>query len=138
MTARTRPSFWTWLSVFALLAQLVMPTAHASAWARQGGDPLLFAFCGTTAPALMRQLRENAPPELLAELAADGADLQAALGCDLCAAVHGAPALGGGEPTSGIAPWPVAQWQAPVSAAAPPRAARHAFDARGPPLDSLS
>lgn len=138
MTARTRPSFWTWLSVFALLAQLVMPTAHASAWARQGGDPLLFAFCGTTAPALMKQLRENAPPELLAELAADGADLQAALGCDLCAAVHGAPALGGDIPALDQAAWPVTRWAIPASVAAPTLEARYAFEARGPPFDSLS
>jgi len=135
---RFHSPLWSWISVFALIAQLWMPTAHALTWAKQAGDPLLFAYCGTGAPSLARQLRDTAPPELLAKLRADQADTAAAMACDLCAAVHGAPALS--DSHAGIALALVRPDTVPVArvAEAPTANAPRPFDARGPPVTALN
>jgi hypothetical protein len=77
------------ISIFALVGQLFFSIAHAQAWARQGGDPLLYAYCGTS-PALIARLRAVAPPELLKQLAQDRGQIEK-LSCELCVSVHGSP-----------------------------------------------
>lgn len=78
------------LSVFALLAQLLLPIAHAQAWAQRGGNPLLYAYCGQVSPqvaaALQAQLAQSA---IDAGAAIDHAQL-ADLGCSACASLHAA------------------------------------------------
>lgn len=84
--SRTRQRV-VWLSIFALLAQMLLPIAHAQAWAQQSGNPLLYAFCGQVSPVLLKQLRSFAPPELLQRLQADQAKIDK-LACAMCGAVH--------------------------------------------------
>lgn len=110
-----------------------MPTAHAARWAVQGGDPLLFAYCGTGAPSLARQLQASAPPELLKKLREDSAQTVASLACDLCAAVHGAPALADSHAGLAVAVNGLAAPVLPAQPAYPQRHTPRPFDARGPP-----
>jgi len=79
------------LGVFALICQLLLPQAHAAAWAQRHRDPLLYAFCGSS-------------PETIARLRASAADLpwvqpqnskpDAKLDCKFCSGLVG-PHLAG-------------------------------------------
>lgn len=80
------------LCCLALVGQLLLPTLHAQTWARQNGDPLLFAICGQVNPALLAEMRRVTPPEVARKLQQDHAT-QAAADCTLCLSVHGVPPL---------------------------------------------
>lgn len=90
-----RPSSVTtvWIGILAMLAQMLLPTVHAAAYAQRQGDPLAYAICGLASPALRAQMREHLPAEIVDSLdrrhaAADLPD------CQLCGAVHGAGIAG--------------------------------------------
>ncbi len=73
------------ISVIALIGQLLLPAAHAQAWAQQNGNPLLYAFCGKVSPQLAEQFLATAPPELLRAFQLKQAPQQAQFtACDLC------------------------------------------------------
>ena len=86
---------YSWLALLAILAQLLLPTAHAAAMGHAGtGDPLHLAFCGQASAQALQTLRETAPPELLraltkASTSADSTERThqsaVASACSLCA-----------------------------------------------------
>lgn len=91
MRSRTRPTVW--IGILAMLAQLLLPSVHAAGYAARQGDPLAYAICGLGSPALLAQMREHLPAEVVDSLdrrhaAPDLPD------CQLCGAVHGASAAG--------------------------------------------
>ncbi|MEQ1438862.1 DUF2946 family protein [Fontimonas sp. SYSU GA230001] len=108
------------LGGLAILGQLLLPTLHAQAWARQRGDPLLYAICGNINPALLREMRRVTPHEVLRKLQQDRAP-QSAADCTLCLTVHGGAPLASvavavaAAGTDAAAPIPIA----PVPASAP-------------------
>lgn len=129
MLARTRPTVW--IGILAMLAQLVLPTVHAAAYAQRHANPLAYAICGIGSPALLAQMRERLPTEVLdrlerQNLVPDSPD------CGLCGAVHGTAAAGaaaaGALSLSGSPGTPARPLQGAVAAtiALPP-------PARGPP-----
>ena len=89
-------------------------------------------------PTLDQMPLDQVTPELLAKLRADQADTAAAMACDLCAAVHGAPALS--DSHAGIALALVRPDTVPVArgAEAPTASAPRPFDARAPPVTALN
>lgn len=77
------------ISAIALVGQMLLPIAHAQSMAQQGGNPLLYAFCGKVSPALAEQFLAVAPPELLQALDASQHQQQKPVSsCELCALVH--------------------------------------------------
>jgi hypothetical protein len=137
MIRSSRPQrFGTWLALVALLLNSVMPTAHASAMARAGADPLLVAFCGQLSPALLAQI-EQSSPETYAALKA-GALRSGMPGCALCASLHAA------GPLAVSTPPPLMIWTSaaimvpqPMFAGLPLRRGAIPPPARAPP-DSVS
>lgn len=96
------------LSLMALLAQLLLPTVHAQAWAQRGGDARLYAYCGQVSGAVAQALHE----QISASLAARGGDVAsvdpaATLSqCTACASLHAAllvPTPGTGLPLLALA-----------------------------------
>ncbi|HEY1076737.1 MAG TPA: hypothetical protein VGE51_08605 [Fontimonas sp.] len=84
-----------WLSIVTLLAQLVLPAAHAQSWAKRAGDPLAYALCGSgVSPALMAQWLQNAPEELRKDLQEKQLVTQLA-DCGQCLQLHAPQAPGG-------------------------------------------
>lgn len=80
------------LCCLALVGQLLLPTLHAQTWARQNGDPLLFAICGQVNPALLGEMRRVTPPEVARKLQQDH-PADATADCTLCLSVHGSSPL---------------------------------------------
>lgn len=92
------------IGVIALVGNLWLPVAHASAMARSSHNPLAYAFCGTASAAGLRLLQATAPAELIAKLQERGAAksaLQAVAGCQLCLAAVQPPMV---APAAGLAP----------------------------------
>lgn len=99
-----------WIGVFALIAQLFLPTLHAQGMAQRHDAPLLALFCGDLSPGAVEALRDSLPPELLeglpdAEASVSDIDLR------FCASVHGHAAAGasavaslGFEPQTALQP----------------------------------
>ncbi|MDP9141640.1 MAG: DUF2946 family protein [Pseudomonadota bacterium] len=133
MRSLRRNPFAVWLGILAVLAQLVLPAAHAQSWAKRNGDPLLYAFCGQVSPALIQQLRAVSAPELLQDIER-AHRASNSLSCDLCTAVHGghlasAPAA---QPPVLLVEHPPQRINA--EPAFVPAQIAFAFQARGPPL----
>lgn len=124
-----------WLSALALLAQLVLPMAHASVWAQRNGDPLLYGFCGALSPNLLRRLRESAPPELLKQLGGDDAKL-GKLACDFCGMAHAAHLAGAGRLPGLDSPPPPSDWRWRPRAQVAGWRVTDQTRARGPPQHS--
>lgn len=89
MIRRRARLLFVWLGIFAVLGQLVLPSAHAQNWAQRSGNPLLVAFCGQVSPAFAQQYLEVAPPELLAQIRQQQQAGDVPLDCELCTAMHG-------------------------------------------------
>ena len=137
---------FSWLALLAILAQLLLPAAHAAAMGRASGDPLHLAFCGQASAHALQTLRETAPPELLRALAkasdsAEAADQTnqraVASACSLCAGLSSLQfaALGGQAPVFAFAanaPVFSASLDVPAPFAAPQRQPSQ----RGPPSHS--
>ena len=87
MSHRPRP-LSSWISVFALLLQLALPTAHAQAWAQRAGTPMLYAMCGQM-PAAQRAADDPVPAEWQ-----QSQKKLAALSCELCGAMQAAAVAG--------------------------------------------
>ena len=49
-----------WISVLALVAQMLLPVAHAEAMFSRSGDPLAYAICGNGSPEFRRALYDAA------------------------------------------------------------------------------
>lgn len=88
---RTRPIAHL-LSLLAILAQLWLPLAHASAQAQHLRAPLAGVLCGVHAQNSSWQLRAQLPEELLRALDAPAANAHQLAQCSCCATFH-APAL---------------------------------------------
>jgi len=83
--------FGTALALWALLLNLMLPTAHAQSMARAGADPLLVAFCGQLSPALLKQIELRSPDS---DASLKSAMLRSGMtDCGLCAALHSAGPL---------------------------------------------
>lgn len=79
------------LSLLALLAQLLLPTVHAQAWAQRGGDARLYAFCGQVSGAVAQALHAQISESLAAQRGDDAAgDPASVLPCAACASLHAA------------------------------------------------
>lgn len=94
------------LSVFALIGQLLLPVVHAQARVQHGGDALLYAYCGEVAPqvaaALRQQLAGSAAAADFDRQQPVSSDLRLAdLTCSSCASVHAAQLAS--APPAGIA-----------------------------------
>lgn len=85
------------LSLLALMGQWLLPMAHAQAWAKRNGDPLLYAFCGDLSPALLEKIQASTLPELLKQRQSDHEKL-AKLSCNLCVGMHAGQLAGGQLP----------------------------------------
>lgn len=127
---RQRLAF-VFLSVFALLGQLLLPNAHAQSWAQRGGDPLLYAFCGQVSPTLAAQLRKVAPPELIEKLQSDQQLSQSS--CSLCPSLHAGHLAGGTSPVLAVLADAVAAQMAAILPAAPQALRVVLPQLRGPP-----
>jgi len=80
------------LGILAMLAQLLLPIAHAAGMAQRSGNPLSLVFCGDGtghAAALFAQL----PQEIRTALE-QKSERQLPPACTLCAAMHGAHLAG--------------------------------------------
>lgn len=126
------------VSVLALIAQLLLPTAHAQAWAQQNGNPLLYAFCGKVSPQMAEQFLAAAPAELLEAFKAQQAQppLAKIASCELCVSMHAGQLAGPSAAptvlfdTGAQTRISLRQWQAPsVQGVQLPQT-------RGPPVNS--
>lgn len=137
MGTRTR-RLWTLISLLALIGQMVLPVAHAQTWAKQNGDPLLYAFCGQASSSLaIQQFRRSAPPELLAKLRNDHAQKAVQQTCNLCASVHGQHLAGAPDFAFSLAPTSAASTAAFVLPAAVHARRVAVPPLRGPPAALL-
>nr|WP_277346219.1 DUF2946 family protein [Solimonas marina] len=79
----------TYLGVFALIGQLLLPSIHAQSLAQRMGNPLYAAFCGEVAPqrlaALQRQLHTSLQQS---DERAATQQPQMKAGCPLCGTIH--------------------------------------------------
>lgn len=92
MNALRRSVLFRLLGILALLGQLLLPTLHSKGMAGGNGGSLNAAFCGYS-PALLKQLRQVAPPELLSSIE-KGRSASGKTTCTFCATVHGATLAG--------------------------------------------
>ena len=120
-----------WLGIIAMLCQLLLPSAHALAYAQRAGDPLAFAWCGTGAVALAASVRDGQP----ADAQDDAARLIAELPqCSACTVAHAAAAPFADAAIEGVRPSlaPPAATMAGGTLPAAPRALRP--PPRAPPI----
>ncbi|TJY63120.1 hypothetical protein E4T66_05255 [Sinimarinibacterium sp. CAU 1509] len=92
LNRRTHRRHIALLGIFAMLAQLLLPIAHAASMAQRSGNPLSLVFCGNGtghSAALFAQL----PPEVRSALE-QKSERQMPPACTLCAAMHGAHLAG--------------------------------------------
>jgi hypothetical protein len=92
LNRRTHRRHLALLGIFAMLAQLLLPIAHAAGMAQRSGNPLSLVFCGDGtghAAALYTQL-----PEEVRGALEQKSERQLPPACALCAAVHGAHLAG--------------------------------------------
>lgn len=94
------------LAILALLAQLILPLLHAQDMAQRSGNPLLYAFCGTSASALSNL---PAPDPLDARTLTQSKMADAP--CALCAGLHAPTAA---APALLVLPGFVAVWAIPA------------------------
>ena len=89
------------LSVLALLAQLLLPIAHAQTWAQRGGNPLLYAYCGQVSPQVAAALQSQLAQSVADQRGTDDTAQLADLSCSACASLHAAQLAA--PPVAGIA-----------------------------------
>nr|ALV86645.1 hypothetical protein [uncultured bacterium 50] len=97
--SRSRPLIW--IALFAWLAQLCLPGAHAAVMARHDGG--LSGWCGNFSPAMAAKVA--ALPDEIRNIIAPGADQHAAAeaGCQLlCAGSAGTAMPADGNPASSM------------------------------------
>lgn len=87
------------IGILAMLAQLLLPSVHAAAYAGRSGDPLAYAVCGLGTSGLLAQMRDSLPREVIEDLRARHA-VPALPDCQLCSGVHATAAP---APTGAIA-----------------------------------
>jgi hypothetical protein len=75
------------LAILAVLGQLLLPIAHAQAWAKQNGNSLLYAYCGKVNPVVLEQIVETAPSDVLVALGLEP-HKPVKLSCPACSLVH--------------------------------------------------
>ncbi len=85
MNPQLRQNSLAWfLSVFALMAQLLSPMVHAGMEARGAANPLLASFCGPTSPEMQARIKSLVPAAELRQLQQD--HLNAERLCDIACA----------------------------------------------------
>jgi hypothetical protein len=126
---RSRPLIW--IALFAWLAQLALPSAHAAAMARH--DAGISGWCGKFSPAMAAKVATL--PDEIRDIIAPGADEHAAMQAEcllLCAGT-----LGAAMPAGAVATVPTSVFvtEAPLALADPHRDSRSALrpPPRGPP-----
>ncbi len=119
--------------MLAVLAQLLLPAAHAQSWAKRNGDPLLYAFCGQVSSALVQQQRAISAPELLQDIER-AHRANSAPSCDLCSTVHGGHLAGAPATQLPRLSPELAPRRGTAEPAFVPSLVAFAYQARGPPL----
>lgn len=127
---RSRPLIW--IALFAWLAQLCLPSAHAAVMTRH--DAAVSGWCGSFSPAIAAKVA--ALPEEIRDIIAPGSDQHAAMQAECLLLCAGSVGIAMPAPTPLSASMPAYAVEAPLSIAHanPQPLATPRPPPRGPPL----
>ena len=132
---RRLPGLWIFISVFALMGQMLLPVTHGLAWARQNGDARLLVFCGTGASdAFLSRWKASIAQAHEEARSTSSLNSHAAPACPLCAFVHGLHLTGLPELQLPMLPGFVAEKPRPFARLSETTSRLFLPPSRGPPV----